>query len=54
MKGGRNKDQLVDIINEFKDIEFGKIKVDRIILKKSVLTPTGPIYSDIEIIKLEG
>ncbi len=53
VKGGRNKEKLVDIILKYQDTEFGEIQVDRIILKKSVLTPQGPIYSDVVEVKLE-
>jgi len=52
VKTGRNKDRLADIIGQFQNSEFGEISVDRIILKKSVLTPQGPIYSDIITIPL--
>ncbi|MCK4756918.1 MAG: RNA 2',3'-cyclic phosphodiesterase [Thermoplasmata archaeon] len=52
VRGGRNKDKLVDVIEQYKDEEFGTLAVDKIILKKSVLTPDGPIYSDVEIVEL--
>ena len=47
VRGGKNKDYLVEELLKLKDQEFGQINVDRIILKKSVLTPSGPIYSTI-------
>ena len=52
VRGGRNKEKLVDVIEQYKNAEFGTLAVDKIILKKSVLTPSGPIYSDVEIIEL--
>lgn len=52
VKGSKNKDKLVDVINQFQHKEFGEVPVDKIILKKSVLTPQGPIYSDIVEIPL--
>jgi 2'-5' RNA ligase len=35
------------LINESKNLEFGSFNIDQIKLKKSVLTPKGPIYSDL-------
>jgi len=34
--------------SKFKDYEFGKWKIKKVVLKKSLLTPTGPIYSNLE------
>ena len=45
-------DMLVDVIKQFQDTEFGEIPVNKIILKKSVLTPQGPIYSNIVVIHI--
>ena len=36
-----------NLINENKDSTFGVFKINQIRLKKSVLTPSGPIYSDL-------
>ncbi|MBT3285517.1 RNA 2',3'-cyclic phosphodiesterase [Candidatus Bathyarchaeota archaeon] len=47
VRGGQNRDRLVDALLGMEEMEFGKVKVDRIYLKKSVLTPNGPIYSTI-------
>ena len=38
---------LKNLINENKNLEFGPFTVDQIKLKKSDLTPNGPIYSDL-------
>ncbi|MFX1533030.1 MAG: RNA 2',3'-cyclic phosphodiesterase [Promethearchaeota archaeon] len=35
---------LLQIINNFQDTEFGQLSVQEINLKKSTLTPQGPIY----------
>jgi len=35
------------LIQENKNTEFGSCRISKIQLKKSVLTPTGPIYSDL-------
>lgn len=40
-------DNLKEIIHENKLLEFGTFKIDKIKLKKSNLTPNGPIYSDL-------
>ena len=47
VKGGANKQQLVEELTRVKDTVFGDIAVDRVVLKKSVLTPRGPIYSSL-------
>jgi 2'-5' RNA ligase len=52
VKGGRNKDKLVEVIRNNQDEEFGEVEVNRLILKKSVLTPKGPIYSDVVEVNL--
>jgi len=38
---------LKNLINENKNLEFGPFTVDQVKLKKSVLTPKGPVYSDL-------
>ena len=53
VKGSKNKDKIVDVILQFSNTEFGEVPVSKIILKKSVLTPQGPIYSNIIEAKLE-
>lgn len=45
VKSGRNKAELVKFINENTDYKFGTIKADCLKLKRSNLTPKGPIYS---------
>lgn len=45
ISSGRNRDALVDVVSDWSDREFGVFGVDAIQLKKSVLTPRGPIYS---------
>lgn len=48
VKGPRNKDVLADVINDYKDAEFGVKRVDCIRLKKSVLHREGPTYSTVK------
>ncbi|KKN51958.1 hypothetical protein LCGC14_0617390 [marine sediment metagenome] len=38
---------LKNLINENKKLEFGVFSISEVKLKKSVLTPKGPIYSDL-------
>jgi len=48
VKSGRNKAELIRIIQELQDYQFGMIKAGCLKLKKSVLTPKGPIYSTLK------
>ncbi|MGD2141891.1 MAG: RNA 2',3'-cyclic phosphodiesterase [Candidatus Bathyarchaeota archaeon] len=45
VRSGRNRGSLVGEINRLADEAFGELKVSCVRLKKSVLTPKGPIYS---------
>jgi len=47
VRTGRNKAQLIKLIQEQEDYKFGTIKVEYLRLKKSDLTPKGPIYTTI-------
>ena len=47
VKGAHNKEFLADKIQELRDIEIGNMDVDKLVLKKSELTPVGPIYTDL-------
>lgn len=49
MKSSKNKDQVKKTINKFKDKEVGPMVVNEIILKKSTLTPQGPIYENLKV-----
>ena len=42
-----NFDGFKKLINDNKNLEFGSFKINQIKLKQSVLTPKGPIYSDL-------
>ena len=44
--------QVVKKITELQGIEIGNMPVDTIILKKSTLTPKGPIYEDVYVKRL--
>lgn len=47
VRGGRNKFRLAEIVQEMLDYEFGTIKAESLRLKKSNLTPRGPIYKNL-------
>ena len=52
-RNGKNKNQLKDTINSLKDLKIGTMRVSKISLKKSTLTPQGPIYEDIKVFNLD-
>jgi 2'-5' RNA ligase len=52
VKGVQNKELLVSMVKELQDVDIGTMKVDRLILKESDLTPVGPIYTDLKEIYL--
>ena len=52
VRSARNKEKLVEIIKKYREVEFTTVKVDSIKLKKSELTPKGPIYTTLKEIKL--
>ncbi|MEM0441034.1 MAG: RNA 2',3'-cyclic phosphodiesterase [Candidatus Caldarchaeum sp.] len=45
----QNKNSLLQTISKNADKYFGKQNVEKIVLKKSVLTSTGPVYSDLAV-----
>lgn len=45
VRSGRNKVQLEKVVRELENRDFGTIRAECLRLKKSVLTPKGPIYS---------
>ena len=47
VRTARNKENLRSLIEELSDIEIGKMKVEKVILFKSKLSPTGPIYEEV-------
>lgn len=48
VRTGRNKAELSRCVEELADYEFGVLRADCLRLKKSVLTPKGPIYSTLK------
>jgi len=51
VKNVKNKEKLIQTIEKYRDIEFANIKINSIKLKKSDLTPKGPIYTTLKEIK---
>jgi 2'-5' RNA ligase len=45
VRTGRHKAELISCVGDLVDYKFGVIKADCLRLKKSVLTPKGPIYT---------
>ncbi len=45
VRTGRHKAELIRCVEDLEDYEFGVINADWLRLKKSVLTPKGPIYT---------
>ncbi len=52
VKGPRGREALVKWINDMKDVDLGEIEVKSIRLKKSTLTPKGPIYDTLREVEL--
>ena len=53
VKSPKGKKEIRKTIERLEDIEIGKMAVSRICLKKSTLTPQGPIYEDIKVFELD-
>ena len=52
VKTAKNKQLLLNAIERYKDFEFSTQEVNSIKLKKSDLTPKGPIYTTLRDVKL--
>jgi len=52
VKSARGKDEILHVIAKYGDVQFVDIRVDSIKLKKSDLTPKGPIYTTLIDVKL--
>ena len=51
VRSGLNKEPLAKSIDSMRGIEFGKIGVNAVRLKKSTLTPSGPIYTTLHEVR---
>ncbi|MCX6814849.1 MAG: RNA 2',3'-cyclic phosphodiesterase [Candidatus Aenigmarchaeota archaeon] len=54
VRSGRNREILAREIRSLGDVKIGEVHVKEIKLKQSVLTPQGPIYSDVKIFPLSS
>ncbi|UXD21826.1 hypothetical protein IPA_08570 [Ignicoccus pacificus DSM 13166] len=54
VKGPRGRERLTEWIESMKDIDLGEFEVTNIRLKKSTLTPRGPIYETLREVKLDA
>ena len=54
MKSSRGKEELVGRMERHKEEEFGDLQVERMVLFKSDLRPTGPIYTPLRELRLGG
>ncbi|MEM0026782.1 MAG: RNA 2',3'-cyclic phosphodiesterase [Ignisphaera sp.] len=52
LKSYRGVEKLQKYFNEYRDYVFGTSIITQIKIKRSILTPRGPIYSDIHIARL--
>ena len=53
VKHAKNPGELRDFLRAHENDDFGRQQVKEIKLKKSLLTPAGPIYSDLFTVKLK-
>jgi 2'-5' RNA ligase len=54
MKSSRGKDDLVGKMEKHREEEFGNVEVEKVVLFKSDLRPSGPIYTALKELRLGG
>jgi 2'-5' RNA ligase len=54
VKSSRGREELAGRMEKYREEEFGEFQVERVILFKSDLKPTGPIYTVLRDMKLGG
>ena len=47
VRGAKNKDALLSRIDELKEVEIGRMRIEKLFLKESVLKPEGPVYTTV-------
>jgi 2'-5' RNA ligase len=52
VRSGRNKNELLVLLKKLEDIEIGTMKIDKVVLFQSKLSPNGPTYEEVFNIKL--
>ncbi|MCS7112982.1 MAG: RNA 2',3'-cyclic phosphodiesterase [Nitrososphaerota archaeon] len=51
VKSIHDRAKLFELIDRWRGYTFGEYRVDRVKLKRSVLTPRGPVYSDLHVVE---
>jgi 2'-5' RNA ligase len=51
IRSAKNKQRLIAAVEKLKDSEIGNYTIDSVKLKKSELTPKGPIYTDLKVVR---
>lgn len=54
VKSPKNREELLDLIEELRHVKVGEMVVKEVKLKESVLGPKGPAYSDVKVFPLTG
>ena len=54
VKNCEDKKYIQKVIEKYKNIIFGQEKINKIKLKKSILTSNGPIYSNLYVLNMNG
>ncbi len=52
MKSGRGKEELAGRMERYREEEFGNFEVEKVVLFKSDLRPSGPIYTPLRELRL--
>ena len=50
----RGRDELIGMMEKYREGEFGEVPVEKVVLFKSDLRPSGPIYTALRELKLGG
>jgi 2'-5' RNA ligase len=54
MRSSKGREELIGRIEKYHEEEFGVFQVERVVLFKSDLRPTGPIYTSLKELRLGG
>lgn len=54
MRSNKGKEELIKRMERYKEEEFGEVQVEKVVLFKSDLRPSGPIYTPLREIRLGG
>jgi 2'-5' RNA ligase len=52
MRSSRGREELIGRVEKHKEEEFGELHIERVVLFKSDLRPTGPIYTPLKELRL--